>query len=70
MNAKRIFASFSSVTRVPWAREAGGGGNIVALAAPPPTKAADFEVKNKRKSAEEAKAKHLLLSVSKAIERV
>jgi len=28
--------------------------------APPPTKTAEFEVKNKRKSAEEAKALHFL----------
>jgi len=49
-----------------------GAKNIVA---PPLTKAAEFEVKNRRKSAEETKAKHLLLlllfySISKLIKRV
>jgi len=32
--------------------------------APPPTKTAEFEVKNRRKSAEETKALHLLLVTS------
>jgi len=34
-----------------------GAKNVFA---PPPTKTVKFEVKNKRKSAEEAKAEHLL----------
>jgi len=38
-----------------------GGKNIFA---PPPTKTVEFEVKNMRKSAEEAKAQHLLFVTS------
>jgi len=37
------------------------GENIFA---PPPTKTAEFEVKNLRKNAEEAKAEHLLFITS------
>jgi len=48
----QILASSSSVARVPVPR----GKNIVV---PPPTKAAEFEVKNRHKNAEEEK--HLLL---------
>jgi len=42
----------SSVARILY-----GGKNFFAL---PPTKTAEFEMKNRRKSAEEAKALHLL----------
>jgi len=64
MSAKRIsdflkffqnFAPSSSVARVPCAL----GQKYCCI--PAPTKAAEFEVKNRRKSAEEAIAKHLLL---------
>jgi len=51
----QIFALTSSAARVPCAR----GQKLLLL--PTLTKAAEFELKNRRKSAEEAKAKHLLL---------
>jgi len=52
----QIFASSSSIARYLLRQQR--AKNIVA---PPPTKAAEFEVKNRRKSAEKAKTKHLLL---------
>jgi len=47
----------SSVTRVPTPESK-------TIFAPSPTKTAEFEVKNRRKSAEKAKALHLLFVIS------
>jgi len=52
-----VFYGSSDVARVPCAL----GQNIFV---PPPIKTAEFEVKNRCKSAEEAKAEHLLFETA------